>query len=160
MVSESAAVNTGYFPGDSMDSLKTLALAAEYEQASIALRKLARRGEFQSFAPFRLAALHALELYFVSFLRMHGVANTEIRSTGHQFCAKMELAARYGFSVRKRTCDHLAQLTGNREYLVTRYDTTMLPLLTQVNRLEATLKEVGANVTLIVHARAAAAQAN
>jgi hypothetical protein len=153
------ATGKEYCPGDSMDALSTLALAAEYAQASKALRKLGRMRQAQSYAPFRFAALHAIELYLSAYLRLHGLDNAELRSTGHRFCAKTELATQHGLRLRKKTHAHLIELSGNREYQAVRYDTTMLALLTKINRLEATRDEIAAEVTRIVEAKCGAAGA-
>src|SRR5512136_1335874 len=130
MASQSAT-ERDYYPGDGMDALSTLALAAEFAQASKALRKLGRRRQAESYAPFRFAALHAIELYLAAFLKLHGLDNSELRSTGHRFCTKTELAKEHGLRLRKKTQAHLVELSGNREYQAVRYDTTMLPLLTK-----------------------------
>ena len=144
---------TEYCPGDGMDALSTLALAGEFAQASKALRKLGRMRQAQSHAPFRFAALHAIELYLAAYLRLHGLDNAELRSTGHRFCTKAELAREHGLQLRKKTHAHLVELSGNREYQAVRYDTAMLPRLTQINRLEATRDELAAKVTMMVEAQ-------
>jgi hypothetical protein len=145
-------------PGDGMDARSTLALAAEFAQASKALRSLGRNKNLESFAPFRLAALHSIELYLAAYLRLHGLDNSELRSTGHRLCEKLERASQHGLLLRKKTQKHLSSLTESREYLIVRYDTTMLPLLTKINRLEATRDELAAKVTLIVEAKSGVAR--
>ena len=45
---------------------------------------------------------------------------------------------------------HLHAMTGNREYLVTRYGPEMTATVSQVNRLTATLDEVAKKVTAAV----------
>jgi hypothetical protein len=147
-----------YCPGDGMDAMSTLALAEEFAQASMSLRKFCRKGCLNSHAPFRFAALHAIELYLAAYLRFHGLDNSELRSTGHRLCDKLKCATNYGLSLGKKTQEHIAELTNKQEYLVVRYDSTLLPRLTQINRLEATRDELAAKVTQIVEAKSGAAR--
>ena len=151
MASQSAT-ERDYYPGDGMDARKTLALAAEFDGASQVLRKA------KFWAPYRLAALHAIELYLSAFLRKHGLENEIIRKTGHQFCAKTTLAREHGLLLRAKTQAHLSNLTCKREYLITRYDASMLPTLTELTRIDATLREIATKVTSTVEARSARIQ--
>lgn len=61
-----------------------------------------------------------------------------------------------GLILRRRTAEHLATLTCNREYLVIRYGPEMTATLTQVNRVMATLEELSTKVTKICTSVAAA----
>jgi len=65
----------------------------------------------------------------------------------HNLAARTELAVAGGLQLRKRTASHLAQMDGNREYIVARYDVEMTATVSQINRLIATLKEVADKVS-------------
>ncbi len=133
--------------GDAMDAWKFLELADEYANAADTLRKLHRVSKPQSLAPFRFAALHAVELYLSAFLRLHGHESAEIRKSGHRYCDKAQAAGLHGLVLRKRTLKHLHDATEAREYLVTRYDAPGLAGTSPLSRLEATLSEVKRKVS-------------
>ncbi len=137
------------YPGDAMAARQTLELANEFRNAAKTLLKLNRRDPL-SMAPYRLASLHALELYLSAYLRVHGHDNPAIRKTGHRFGDKAKLASEHGLVLRVKTFEHLHDLTDKREYLVTRYDPMLLATTSQVNRLEATLEEVFRKVSLAI----------
>jgi len=129
-------------------------LANEYRRAASALYALGRKGEPLSRAPYRLLAIHALELYLSAVLIHRGHAPTAVRGLQHDLATRAHLAAIAGLVLRKRTAAHLASLAMSREYVVTRYSPEAQCSLSQVNRLAATLEEVAAKVTLIVTAKA------
>lgn len=137
------------YPGDAMAARQTLDLANEFRNAAKTLLKLKRRDPL-SMAPYRLAALHALELYLSAYLRVHGHDNPAIRKTGHRFYDKARHASEHGLVLRMKTLEHLRTLTDKREYLVTRYDVAQLATATQINRLDATLEEVFRKVSLAI----------
>jgi hypothetical protein len=69
----------------------------------------------------------------------------------HDLAARAELAIACGLRLKKRTTAHLNAMTGNREYLVTRYGPEMTTTISQINRLTATLEEVANKVTQIMN---------
>lgn len=114
------------------------------------LLQLARQGDPLSRAPFRLSAIHAIELYLNALLLAGGHDQVRIRGLRHDLAARIDLAVAGGLQLRKRTAAHLRTMTGNREYLVTRYGPEMTATISQVNRLTATLDELADKVAAIV----------
>ncbi len=107
-----------------------------------------RKGHPLSLAPFRLAAIHALELYLNALLRHEGHAPPEIRGLQHDLALRSELVQQSGLTLRKRTAAaHLEALAKTREYLVTRYDPELVKAASHINRLMATLEEVSQKTT-------------
>lgn len=144
-------------PGDVATSTQVQALADEYRAASKALRKLRRRGAALSVAPFRLTAIHAVELYLNAFLLKQGHSPAHVRKLQHDLFARAELAIAGGLTLRKRTIEHLRNLSSAREYLVSRYAPELADTLSEINRLEATLGEVANKVCgALSYSRAAA----
>jgi hypothetical protein len=138
------------YPGTTATKEQVLRLAEEYRKAAQVLQKLARPGVPISRAPFRLSAIHAIELYLNALLLSGGHDQTCIRGMQHNLAARSKLAVARGLRLRKRTMAHLETMTGNREYLVTRYGPEMTATVSQVNRLTATLDEVADKVSAIV----------
>lgn len=85
-----------------------------------------------------------------ALLRHAGLSATAIRSMQHNFAKRTEQAIAKGLKLRKRTEVHLAALEGRREYLVTRYEPEMKEMVSQINRLTASLEEVAGKVTEIL----------
>lgn len=56
-----------------------------------------------------------------------------------------------GLVLRKRTAQHLATLSSNREYLVTRYGPELTATLSEVTRVMATLNELSQKVSKVVY---------
>lgn len=119
-----------------------LRLAEEYKNAALLLMQLARRGDPLSRAPFRLNAIHAIELYLNALLLHLGHEPSRIRGMQHDLTTRTALAIANGLKLRKRTEAHLSTMTGNREYVVSRYGPEMTATISQINRLTATLDEV------------------
>jgi hypothetical protein len=122
-------------------------LADEYRTAAHLLLDLGRPGNALSRAPYRLAAIHAIELYLSAFLLHKGHAPSKIRGLQHRLKDRADLSIVSGLQLRKRTAAHLVALDDNQEYLVTRYRPQMMAKVTQVNRLRATLDEVADKVS-------------
>lgn len=131
------------YPGSTAAPEDIVALADEYRHAAIALMKAGRKGEPLSRAPGRLCAIHAIELYLNANLLAGGMPPDEVRSHFHNLAARAERAIANGLVLRKRTAEHLRKMTDDREYLVSRYGPEMTSTLSQLNRLLATLDEVG-----------------
>jgi hypothetical protein len=93
-------------------------------------------------APYRLAAIQAIELYLNALLLQQGHYTKRIRGMQHDLGARTQLAIACGLALRDRTAKHLASMVSNREYLITRYGPEMTSTVSQINRLTATLNEV------------------
>jgi len=125
-------------------------LADEYCRAAQTLLECGRKGKPLSRAPFRLCAVHAIELYLNALLLHRGDKPEQIRGRKHDLAERTRLALESGLKLRERTADHLIKMTETREYLVSRYAPEMSSTLSEINRLEATLNEVGRKVAVIV----------
>ena len=138
------------YPGAVASPRQMLSLAEEYRRAAHALLPTGRRGQPLSRAPYRLVAIHALELHLNALLLATGFPMARIRGLQHDFATRTELAIAAGLNLRRRTILHLRGLSETREYLITRYDPG-LSAASQLNRLAATLEEVAEKVTTIVN---------
>ena len=138
------------YPGEFAAPYMIRRLADEYRSAAHLLLPHGRRGDPLSRAPYRFAAIHAIELYLNAFLLKQGHEAGVVRGMQHHLSARTHLAIESGLRLRKRTETHLHAMTGNREYLVTRYGPEMTATVSQINRLAATLDEVAKKVTAAV----------
>ena len=130
------------YPGEVATAEDILLLAEEYNRAAGVLLGLGRSGEPFSRAPFRLAAIHAIELYLNALLLIEGFHPAQVRGLGHDLAVRAEFVLASGLSLRGRTAAHLIAMAKGREYLVSRYGTDQMSTLSQINRLQATLKEI------------------
>jgi hypothetical protein len=128
-------------PGEPASLADVLTLAGEYRTAALKPREIGRRGAPASWAPFRLCAIHALELYLNALLVHSGEPAARIRGLQHSMGARSAKAQALGLVLRKRTVAHLAKLDETREYVVSRYAPTC-GVPSPVNRLMATLDQV------------------
>lgn len=138
------------YPGELATAYQVLMLAHEYRHAAIHLAALGRPREPLSRAPFRLAAIHAIELYLNAFLLQRGHPASEIRGLQHNLAERLKLAASYGLQLKAKTAQHVNDLAENREYLVTRYGPEMTSSTSQLNRLTATMQEVSVKVSKLM----------
>jgi HEPN domain-containing protein len=138
------------YPGELANSAELLHLAEQYRAASQVIHKLGRAGDPLSLAPYRLNAIHAIELYLSALLLHAGHEPSRVRGLQHDLVARAELAAASGLKLRLRTLSHLRSLADTREYLISRYAPEATTMLSQVNRLAATLEEVAKKVGQIV----------
>ncbi|OPH82901.1 hypothetical protein [Nitrobacter vulgaris] len=145
-------MNTGpsTYPGELATPDQVRRLADEYRKAAHHLLGLGRKGEPLSRAPFRFAAIHAVELYLNAFLLQQGQDAALVRGLQHNLAARTDLALQKGLVLRQRTVAHLHSMATNREYLVMRYGPETTATASQVNRLSATLDEVAAKVTTAI----------
>ena len=142
------------YPGDEATPQQVLQLADEYRRAAVALQTIGRRRKPLSRAPYRLAAIHAIELYLNALLMAcGGYSSAKLRSLHHDLAQRRVLAARVGLQLRKRTADHLEALSKAREYLVMRYGPEMSAKVSQLNRLEATLDEIAEKVSASINSK-------
>lgn len=136
------------YPGALTQPKDISALADAYRQSAHALLATKKSGKSIAHAPFRLCALHAIELYLNAYLLARKLSSAQIRGMQHNLSERAELAIKSGLCLRKRTAVHLQHLTQEREYLRTRYEPEAASTLSQLNRITATLDEVAAKVTL------------
>lgn len=122
-------------------------LARAYAEAAAQLGERQKKYTPISLAPYRLAAIHAIELYLSAYLRMKNHEADEIRSLQHDLQQRTAKATKAGMKLRKRTITHLGTMTSSREYLLARYQPSAQKSLSQINRLLATLRDVEEKVT-------------
>ncbi len=138
-----------FYPGETATPRQMLDLAGEYRRAADALYQTGLPRQPLSRAPYRLAAIHAVELYLNAFLLAAGIAPAELRGLQHDLASRADFPHSAKLRLRVRTVQHLRRLTEAREYLVTRYDPTT-PGGSQLNRLDATLREVAEKVSAFI----------
>ena len=141
------------YPGDDATPSQVLALADEYRKAAETLLPTGRPGEPLSRAPFRMVAIHAIELYLNALMLSRGLPAAKVRGFQHNL-APRALFARTKLSLRDDTIRHLFAISDSREYQVSRYGAEVPSPLSELNRLAATLTEVGDKVTKNVKAEA------
>ncbi len=122
-------------------------LANEYRAAAHSLIQSGRRGHPLSWAPYRLAAIHAIELYLNALLLHGGCEPSAVRGMPPRFAGRIANAEACGLRLPKPTAAHLVSMAGSREYLVTRYGPEMTATMSQTNRLMATLEELADKIT-------------
>lgn len=144
------------YPGATATSQETVDLAAAFRASAATLLAAKANHKHASFdlSPFRLCALHAIELYLRAFLLAQGYQCETIRAMHHNVAEHAALAEKNGLVLRRKTANHLAALVQNREYLVSRYETDEQRALSQLNRLLATLNEVSTKVSKQLEQRA------
>lgn len=126
------------YPGAAATPEQTLALARAYEAAAHALLQDAKRGPLAAMPPY-LCALQAIELALNAYRRHQGEAPSMIRGRLHDMSPD-DVVRKLG--LRRRTLDHLLDLTVQREYLLVRYAPYRAVPRSQHNRITATLGEV------------------
>ena len=143
-----------FYPGAVATPSQMLSLAEEYRQAARALLPTGRPGQPLSRAPYRLVAIHSLELHLNALLLATGHPVAKVRGLQHDFATRTELAIAAGLRLKTRTILHLRGLSETREYLITRYDPA-LSAASQINRLAATLEDVAEKVATLIKRREA-----
>ncbi len=141
---------TNPYPGEAASAAQLLMLADEYRTAAHTLLGQGRPRKPLSRASCRLAAIHAIELYFNALLRHNDVKHKQVRGLQHSLGERSNRAQENGLHLRKRTAAHLEAMTDNREYLIARHGPDMTASMSEINRLIATLEEVGRKVTSIL----------
>ena len=131
-----------------------LLLADEYRKAAATLLPTGRRGKPLSRAPYRLVAIQAVELYLNALMLSRGRPSSEVRGLHHNLGARAEFAISNGLALRRATIIHLKDLSQSREYVSSRYAPEMTGSLSQLNRLAATLTEVGDKVAKAMKVKA------
>ena len=138
-----------FFPGETATPEQVMSLASEYRIAADALLQMGRRGHPLSRAPYRLVAIHAIELYLNALLLAAGHPPAKLRGLQHNLAARTELAMCAKLDLRKATVKHLRSLSETREYLITRYDPAA-SAASELTRLAATMREVAKKVPIAV----------
>lgn len=138
------------YPGELASPQQVYQLAEEYRKAANLLLQLGRPGKPLTRAPFRLSAIHAIELYLTALLLHRGHNPNQIRKMQHDLSERTEYALEAGLRLRAKTANHLQSVSQNREYLITRYGPELAATASQINRLTATLEEVAAKVTVLI----------
>src|SRR4051794_7796924 len=96
-----------FHPGENATADELTLLAIEYHRAAAALFRSAKRGKPLSWAPFRWAVLHAIELYLSAFLIGNGRSPKSIWRHRHDLGARADLAQANRLGLRKSTVEHL-----------------------------------------------------
>ncbi|MBT1159822.1 hypothetical protein J1C56_30165 [Aminobacter anthyllidis] len=109
------------YPGELASPHQIHALAEEYRKGAHLLLPLGRPGKPLTRAPFRLSAIHAIELYLTALLLHRGHDPNQIRKMQHDLAARAKHTLEAGLRLRAKTANHLQSLSQNREYLITRY---------------------------------------
>ncbi len=138
------------YPGQSAQPREVRQLADEYRAAAKLLQNCGRRRRPLSWAPCRLNAIHAIELYLNALLLSKNHEARGVRGFHHNLSPRIEAATAAGLQLKKRTELHLLDISSNREYLITRYGPERISDLSQINRLIATLDEVATKVTDLI----------
>jgi hypothetical protein len=145
----SMSASSEAYPGSAACAAEVIAMADAYRQAAKLLLNEGRRQAF-SRAPATLCAIHAIELYLNALLLHRGRPAAELRGHFHDLAGRAELARAQGLVLRTRTAAHLAKVTRDREYLISRYGPEKLSTLSEVTRLVATLDEIAKKVAVHV----------
>ena len=141
------------YPGEHSSPSDLRKLADEFKRAAEALQTIGRSGRAMSYAPYRIAALHAVELYLNALLLHEGVAAKRLRGNGHDCALRARSAATFGLKLDERTLGHLQAMAGDREYLVARYAPEHCGQLTAITRVAATLRQVAERTTALIAKR-------
>jgi hypothetical protein len=138
-----------FYPGELATPEQIVHLANEYKRAAEKLLESGRRSQPLSYAPFRLAAIHAIELYLNSVLLKSGTSSSTIRGMQHNLSVRAELILTGKLKLKQKTLLHLNTLSQSREYLLTRYDPNPI-VKSELNRLLSTLNEVSNKATAFI----------
>jgi HEPN domain-containing protein len=138
-----------FYPGETATPRQMLDLAGEYRRAAEALLPMGRPRQPLSRAPYRLVAIHAVELYLNAFLLATGHPPAKLRGLQHDLALRTHLARGANLRLRKRTVAHLGRLSETREYLIARYDPATAAA-SELNRLAATLTDVAEKVSAFI----------
>lgn len=124
------------------------ALAEEYCKAAALLCDEGPRGKSICWAPFRLCAIHAIELHLSAFLLDAGYEWSSIKKMNHHLDQRAMLATEHGLNLRKRSSDLLAKLSSEASYSVTRYVPERLADGRHPSQIMAVLKEISSKCAL------------
>ena len=145
-MTESARKTEQTYPGSDMTYGRMLALAHEYRRIALSLDRLEADKRPLLIAPYRFAAIHAIELYFNAFLLFRGLSHVELRRSHHDLKQRQLLAHSNGLMLKATTVSRLEELMLNREYLSARYSITNLINALDFSSLELIMNELAAKV--------------
>jgi hypothetical protein len=120
-----------------------LALAAAYARAAEALFAAAGQAGAAASAPARFCAVQAMELYLDAYLRGAGESPCRLRGHRHNLGMRAALAMARGLPLRRKTALHLVALSRERAHAALRYGPARPASACELNRLVATLAELG-----------------
>ena len=142
--------NVKHYPGELATPEQVFLLAEQYRSAAVRLLEQGKPRRPLSRAPFRLVAIHAIELHLNAFLLHCGKPASDLRGLQHNLQSRLDLAEACGLKLRLKTRQHVVTLVDTREYLVTRYGPELASNVSQINRLTATLEEVAKKVAVLM----------
>ncbi|MDX8455193.1 hypothetical protein RFM98_20790 [Mesorhizobium sp. VK9D] len=90
------AIEERKYPGELASPHQIHELAEEYRKAANLLLQQCRPGKPLTRAPFRLSAIHAIELYLTALLLHRGHSPNQIRKLQHDLSARTEQAMEIG----------------------------------------------------------------
>jgi hypothetical protein len=132
--------------GSGMCPTQLRLLAAHYANAALACENLPTKQKGLALTPYRLLAIHAIELALNALLLHNHISPPEIRGLRHNLDERFSIAQKFGLSLRAKTVLHIKEMTEKHEYLVLRYDIESSMKVSHLNRLQATLNEVSRKV--------------
>lgn len=138
------------YPGEAESPAAIFRLAEAYRAAALRLWEERDRAEPLSAIPYRLLAVHAVELYLNAFLLARGHAPEGLRGMQHDLSKRVLAAQQAGLPLRTRMVASAALLTAGREYLQARYVTKAGPGRAPPNQIGALLDEVRTKVSRVV----------
>lgn len=143
------------YPGESATAEECFQPGEEYRRAAGLLLGIGLRKQPLSRAPYRLAAIHAIELYLNALLLFEDIKPCALRRLQHNLSARIDHPLAAGLVLRDRTIAHLRTLSERREYLVSRYGVDQMNTVSQINRPQATLEEVRSKVANVIRPESA-----
>jgi hypothetical protein len=140
----------GNYPGNDVSAAQFSKLALHYADAAHSFSKLPEKQKGLALAPYRLLAIHAIELALNALLLHNNVPPEKVRGLQHNLQERITLTEKFGLTLRAKTVLHIKNLTDSREYLVHRYDPQTSLKVSQLNRLIATMQEVSCKVQALL----------
>lgn len=124
-----------------------LSLAHEYRKIALTLDKLEVKKRPIALAPYRFAAVHAIELYINAFLMFKGYEAKALRGANHDFAKRQKWANELGLVLHSKTIARIDQIMLNREYLAARYSISHMKHGLDFAQLEIIMVELAKKVT-------------
>jgi HEPN domain-containing protein len=132
------------YPGDHIDGVALLGMAKSYHEAADRLRAALTPCKNGDYAPWRLLALHAIELYLSAAMLRHDHDMAVVRSSSHDLEKKLNLLLKDGMRFSEKTCHVLRLVSQDRHYVRARYAPDMVKEMMPITRLNAALSDVAA----------------
>lgn len=102
---DEVAIEEGKYPGELASPQQIHQLVEEYRKAAHQLLKLGRPGKPLTRAPFRLSAIHAIELYLTALLLHRGHNPNQIRKMHHDLSTLRNTPRRQGSAFQHHLFD-------------------------------------------------------